>query len=164
MAYIYKNINGNTATSLNSRTREDEKYTRVVMCNKHATDAVTVDLYIYRQYKKNWAITGLTGTDPSDAATWGALDYPDPYDQDEASGQYANGSFTDPGMSEEIYYIIKGISIPQGESLALDQYALAFNSEKYSMYIKLNEADGTVDVMASKEKKTSYEIDALIYE
>ena len=32
------------------------------------------------------------------------------------------------------------------------------------MYIKLNEADGTVDVMASKEKKTSYEIDALIYE
>ena len=29
MGYIYKNITGNVATSLNSRTRKDEKYTRI---------------------------------------------------------------------------------------------------------------------------------------
>lgn len=164
MGYIYKNITGNVATSLNSRTRKDEKYTRISICNKHATDAVTVDLYIWRQDKKNWAILGLTPDTPSNPSTWTNLDYPDPYDEDEMTGQFANGSFTHPGYDESTYYIIKGIVIPKGVSIGLDEYSLVFNSSKYGMYIKLNEADGTVDVMASKEKKTDYEIQAEIYE
>ena len=42
MAYIYKNITGNTATIL------DVVPTNMRLCNVHASDSVGVDLYLYK--------------------------------------------------------------------------------------------------------------------
>tara|TARA_R110001592_G_scaffold6936_6_gene38276 strand:- start:10434 stop:10958 length:525 start_codon:yes stop_codon:yes gene_type:complete len=156
MGSLYKNITGNVATKLDIRILKTEKVKTISLCNVHASDPVTVDVYIYREDKIYNNPAG--GEDPTDVSTWGTLDQPDPYQRDEVTGQYANGSFTPPPMLEVKYCIVKNLSIPKAVTFVLQEDELNFNANKYKLYVKLNNSDSAVDLILCTRMKRPEEL------
>ena len=120
MAYIYKNITGNTATDLEVQEIENNKYTLSTMslCNIHTSDAVLIDLYLYR--------TEMT---------------------DSRSIVGEGGDWNDLESTTYSYYILNNIKIPNGATLVLDKEDLDFDRSIYNLYIKLDQADSAVDII-----------------
>ena len=67
MSYIYKNITGSTATEL--VLDPNYSYDNMTLCNIHATDEVSVDLYITRTYTS----TNESRVAIGDDGNWNAL-------------------------------------------------------------------------------------------
>ena len=138
MAYIYKNITGNTATDLevqeidnntsnsssssySSSSNNSSKYTllsTMSLCNVHATDSVNIDLYLYR--------TEMT---------------------DSRSKVGEGGDWNDLEFTTYSYYILNNVNIPNGATLVLDKEDLKFDRSIYQLYIKLSDADSEVDII-----------------
>tara|TARA_R110000787_G_scaffold149190_1_gene263144 strand:+ start:34 stop:411 length:378 start_codon:yes stop_codon:yes gene_type:complete len=122
MAYIYKNITGNTAEELYSMTELRESRIKTIsLANIHATDKVSVDLYLYTT--KGYRTTG-------------------PYASGSYNAEHAVNSYN-------TYYMYKAVVIPIGATLQLESKDLYidYNNVIYDLYIKLNAADSAVDVI-----------------
>ena len=50
MSKIYQNITGSSANLISSPDHIKYDYTSMNICNVHATDSVSIDLYLYRTY------------------------------------------------------------------------------------------------------------------
>lgn len=124
MAYIYKNITGNTAQLLLSKN--DLKYNNINnmnICNIHASDKVDVDLYLYRTYGN--AIEGYEkDTEVKTQETY-----------------YLINSLTIP---DTVTLQLKGsdLLIDYETTLPL-----------YDLYIKLNASDSAVDIIINNKNK-----------
>jgi len=120
MAYIYKNITGSTATDIdiNSIDNTNYKFSNMTLCNVHATDSVTVDLYLYR--------TEMT---------------------DSRSKKGEGGDWNDLENTEYSYYILNNVAIPNGVTLLLDNSYFKFDRSEYDLYIKLSAGDSAVDII-----------------
>ena len=120
MGYIYKNITGSTATDLDINSINNPKYTfsNMILCNVHATDSVTINLYLYR--------TEMT---------------------DSRAKRGDNGDWNDLESTEYSYYILNNVKIPNGATLVLDKEDLDFDRSIYNLYIKLDQADSAVDII-----------------
>ena len=120
MAYIYKNITGSTATDIdiNSIDNNNYKFSNMILCNVHATDSVTINLYLYR--------TEMT---------------------DSRSKKGEGGDWNDLEFTTYSYYILNNVNIPNGATLVLDKEDLKFDRSIYQLYIKLSDADSEVDII-----------------
>ena len=119
--YNYFNITGNTAEVLfeyNDFNDNEQWIEEMSMCNIHATDVVTVDLYYYVE---------LTDKATGYQESWG---------RDEVLG-----------TTEYLYYLLKAVSIPIGVTLLLTREDFILENSKYKLKIKLNAADSAVDVV-----------------
>tara|TARA_R110000764_G_scaffold237640_1_gene333951 strand:- start:21 stop:389 length:369 start_codon:yes stop_codon:yes gene_type:complete len=120
MGYIYKNITGNTAIDLEVRDIENNKYklSTMTLCNTHATDSVSVNLYLNK----------IEGTDArssvGDSGDWNPLE-----------------------TTNTSYYILNNIVMPNGSTLLLDSSYLKFDRSMYKLYIKLSASDSAVDII-----------------
>jgi len=120
MGYIYKNITGNTAIDLEVRDIENSKYklSTMTLCNTHATDSVSVNLYLNK----------IEGTDArssvGDSGDWNPLE-----------------------TTNTSYYILNNIVMPNGSTLLLDSSYLKFDRSMYKLYIKLSASDSAVDII-----------------
>tara|TARA_R110002012_G_scaffold172742_2_gene337577 strand:- start:476 stop:931 length:456 start_codon:yes stop_codon:yes gene_type:complete len=147
---LYYNITGNTATTLELKenyANTSKNPTDVYFANIHASDAVSVDLYITRSYNNSY--TEEVGQDQ----------YGDSYViQNHSTGSYAHqeGSYPWPAANTNdftedktivTYYYIKGLVIPVNTSLRYDYSYLEFDRDKYVLKIKLNNSDSAVDIM-----------------
>jgi len=127
MSLIYKNITGSTAVTLIDSYTDgsiSQKLDNISLCNVHATDVVSIDLYycyiIYQpQLSTDWNTTPIVAVD----------------------GAGVEGIFE--------YYIIKNVTIPKGATLNLDN--LSFNNVLYGLKIKLNNSTSAVDVIIDAE-------------
>jgi hypothetical protein len=120
MASIYKNITGSTATDIdiNSIDNNNYKLSNMILCNVHATDSVTINLYLYR--------TEMT---------------------DSRSKKGDNGDWNDLESTEYSYYILNNVAIPNGVTLLLDSSYFKFDRSEYDLYIKLSAGDSAVDII-----------------
>ena len=140
MGYIYKNITGDTATNLdvqeidnsssssssssysgsssNSNNKYKSKLSNIILCNRHAADSVTLDLYLYK--------TEMT---------------------DSRSKVGENGNWNSLESTESSYYLLNNVVIPNGSTLLLDSSYLKFDRSMYNLYIKLNASDSAVDIL-----------------
>lgn len=126
MSSIYKNITGTTATDLDIYDEKFVMYTSMMLCNIHASDSVSVDLYITRT---------IDGDEP-------------PNDKDDTRtfvGQ--NGNWDPLPTTRFDYHILKNMVIPKGATLNLDNNDLFFDNTLYDLYIKLSASDSAVDVI-----------------
>ena len=120
MGYIYKNITGNAAIDLEVRDIENSKYklAPMTLCNTHATDSVSVNLYLNK----------IEGTDArssvGDSGDWNPLE-----------------------TTNTSYYILNNIVMPNGSTLLLDSSYLKFDRSMYKLYIKLSASDSAVDII-----------------
>ena len=132
MSKIYKNITNTTAVKLSSR-KADKKYTKLSLCNIHATDAVLIDLYVYTT-EQNSTIKerfGYQGASTDDIRR--------------GDGSYVSDD--DLTYDTFTYYILKEVEIPKGSTLFLDESTLFFDNTQYDLYIKLSAADSAVDLI-----------------
>ena len=123
MAYIYKNITGNTAQLLLSKN--ELKYNNIKninICNIHDSDKVDVDLYLYRTYGD--AIGGYE----KDTETKTQETY------------YLINSLTIPNT----------VTLQLKDSDLLIDYETIL--PLYALYIKLNAADSAVDIIINNKK------------
>lgn len=123
MAYIYKNITGNTAQLLLSK--DELKYNNIKnmnICNIHASDKVSVDLYLYR-----------TSID--------------------TSIQAVHHDFENSTTSSNTYYLFKNVELPYRVPLQLESsdLLLDYKTTLYDLYIKLNAVDSAVDVIINNK-------------
>ena len=120
MGYIYKNITGNTAIDLEVRDIENSKYkfSTMTLCNTHATDSVSVNLYLNRTEMTD--VRSAVG----DGGDWNELE-----------------------STTTSYYILNNVVIPNGSTLLLDSSYLKFDRSMYNLYIKLNASDSAVDIL-----------------
>ena len=129
MSYIYKNITGSASTDLKIDFDPLIKHTKISMSNIHASDAVTIDLWLYRRESDTTYL----------------------YDD---NGRRSDGSYDEPIDIEYNYYILKNCIIPNGVTLILDECRFFFNNSKYALYIKLNASDSSVDVIINADNLT----------
>jgi len=120
MAYIYKNITGDTATNIdiNSIDNNNYKFSNMSLCNVHATDSVTIDLYLYKTERT-----------------------------DSRSKRGEGGDWNDLESTEYSYYILNNVVIPNGATLLLDSSYFKFDRHEYDLYIKLSAGDSAVDII-----------------
>ena len=139
MGYAYKNIIGDTATTLllkehsvgtfESRSLENIKFgnnnTYISLANVHDTDSVDVDLYLIASDKdlyfdcgQGYSIEPCLEKNPEEVI-----------------------------VTEYIYYILKNITIPIKTTLKLDKEDLLFDNTIYKLRIQLSAADSAVDVI-----------------
>lgn len=120
MGYIYKNITGSTATDIdiNSIDNNNYKFSNMSLCNTHATDSVTIDLYLYKTERT-----------------------------DSRSKRGEGGDWNDLESTEYSYYILNNVVIPNGVTLLLDSSYFKFDRNEYDLYIKLNAGDSAVDII-----------------
>ena len=120
MGYIYKNITGSTATDIdiNSIDNNNYKFSNMSLCNVHATDSVTIDLYLYKTERT-----------------------------DSRSKRGEGGDWNDLESTEYSYYILNNVVIPNGVTLLLDSSYFKFDRNEYDLYIKLNAGDSAVDII-----------------
>tara|TARA_Y100001937_G_scaffold18647_1_gene25713 strand:+ start:4109 stop:4612 length:504 start_codon:yes stop_codon:yes gene_type:complete len=115
---IYKSISGNTATRLDLMTTKEYNYNRISICNTHATDDVSVDLYLSYVTNERGEYKIAVENDYSDLE-----------------------QFT------EDYYILKNCLVPYGSTVILNEEDFYINNLKYRLYIKLSGASSSVDIM-----------------
>ena len=123
MAYIYKNITGNTAQVLLSKA--ELKYNNIKninICNIHASDKVDVDLYLYRTYGN--AIGG----------------YEEDTETKTQETYYLINSLTIPNT----------VTLQLKDSDLLIDYETIL--PLYALYIKLNASDSAVDIIINNKK------------
>ena len=120
MTYTYKNITGDTAEILLSYSDiKEHPISAMNLCNVHASDNVRIDLYLYRKYNSSgpWQV--------------------DHYETQTTSARTST------------YYMIKNLIIPYGSTVQLESsdFLIDYKGLNYDLYIKLNTADGAVDVI-----------------
>ena len=123
---FYHNIVGDTAVKLLDKSDLSNQYntsnlTSINICNIHATDECSVDLYLYKEITSSRANEHETNN-------W---------------DKYNNIK----GVSTTIYYIIKDIIIPHRGSLLLERPEIDFDNSQYSLYIKLKTSGEKADVI-----------------
>tara|TARA_Y100001963_G_C6722880_1_gene419954 strand:- start:125 stop:505 length:381 start_codon:yes stop_codon:yes gene_type:complete len=124
---IYRNITGSDETSLLTGDYDEvygTVYTNMTLCNSHATDSVTIDLFIRTNDKEYWHLNSDN-------------------DNDSSSGDVKYTDYT--------YYILNNVVIPNGATLKLEPGELVFG-EKYNLKIKLSASDSAVDVLIYNTK------------
>lgn len=117
---VYKNISGDTAIDLEieSSYTSNSIISNIILCNIHSSDSVNVDLYLYKKEFTD------TRSQVGEKGNWDPLT-----------------------STISIYYILKNVVMPTGTTLFLDNSYLKFDKNKYSLYIKLNNSDSTVDII-----------------
>lgn len=114
---IYKSILGDTAVKFGVLGKYN--YTSLKLCNKHATDSVSIDLYIHRF--ENQSTRTVVGT--------------------------SDGNWDDIPLKDIQYYLLKGVILPVGVTLVLSEDDINFDSYKYNLYIELSASDSVVDAV-----------------
>lgn len=126
MSSIYKNITTATAAKLRSgHHKESREIQSIRLANVHASDSVSVNLYARRNQPAR------TRSVPNEANDW----------------------TPSTATIDEIFYILKGVTIPYGVTLILNKDDIAI-ADGYALYIKLSASDSAVDV-SIVEKKNS---------
>ena len=119
MSIKYIHLTGNTATDFGIATNFVDTYKSLSLCNVHATDSVSINLYLYRTRISLDQSRSYVGQD----GNWDALE-----------------------TTVAIYYILKNVTIPFGVTLVLGEEVLDYDNEKYELYIKLSASDSAVDI------------------
>ena len=138
MAHLYRNMTGNTARDLRVSPSPNVEYTDIRLCNVHSSNAVIVDLYVY---KKRYTDSRVSGSDSLRKK----------YNKENPTPH--RGVFGDLTYEEDIYYILKNVTIPKGVTLILNKNDFTFDNRSYKLYIKLNASDSAVDVQLSTSQK-----------
>ena len=125
----YKKIEGNTAQELIAKYDNLSGEVNMSIANLHDTDSVYVDLYFSKI---------LSGNSYREI--------------DEVEG----GINFDPQVEEtEDFYIFKNLEITTGDAIILDPSDIyIYRNDIYSVMIKLNTADGVVQVALKEDLKT----------
>ena len=135
MSYKYKTISGSSEATLLYRNKNFANkpfIASILLCNTHATDSVSVDLYVV-----------TTDVPPKDTDYY--------IESEEDLELYGNppdesGDVTDRTITETSYYIIKGLVIPVNASLLLEKEDIMLKRADYELRIKLSAGDSDVDV------------------
>tara|TARA_R110002167_G_scaffold343032_1_gene551911 strand:+ start:532 stop:987 length:456 start_codon:yes stop_codon:yes gene_type:complete len=147
MGYAYKNIIGDTATTLlllnhsdhantntfESRSLSSEKFgdtnTYMSLANVHDTDSVDLDLYLTAS-DKGFFIDSQQGRGSENLSL---EEYPNMHEE------VVSTNYT--------YYILKNVTIPIKTTLILNKEDLLFDNTVYQLKIQLSAADSAVDVV-----------------
>jgi len=124
MSYIYKNITGNSETTLISAP--SGKVLSINLANVHASDSVNINLYVTFRPKpatKRSIPRGNDWTVDSDPTT------------------------------TSVIYLFKNLTIPFANTLILHKEDIFYNSDNYSLVIKLSASDSAVDVIVNAEEE-----------
>ena len=137
MKGIYNNISGTTAVELFGKgylSYPPARLESIKLCNTHASDDCSVDLYLYNK------ITSPITNDGSGAIIGTNTNPP--------SRSIQNTDWTiDSDATIYKYYIIKNLVIPTGTTVQLDENDLKFENKYYDLYIQLGDAGSTLDVI-----------------
>ena len=136
MSKVYQNITGSSAIIVGRKTsmsdgdvaydpiekslEESVIYTNFNICNIHASDSVSVDLYAARTYIADNESRQLVGED----GNWNAL-----------------------AETTDTYYILKGMLMPAKSTLNLNENEVFLDTTLYDLYIKLSASDSAVDLI-----------------
>ena len=151
MSYIYKNITASTAIEL--VLDPNYSYDNMTLCNIHATDAVSVDLYITR-FEVTDTVSVLVHVSED-----GTKHYEDQLNtflikpsKENEDGRKIDGSYNEVETTTYTYYILKGLVMPFTSTLVLNQEELRHDLGLYQLYIKLNASDSAVDVKITQDE------------
>ena len=124
MSSRYENITGNSETTLLFKTSKEPLYLYSMrLTNIHATDSVTVDLYIKQKFSPSKKSVPNSANDWTPATT----------------------------ISANTFYILKKIALPLGATLMLNADELEM-SDEHTLFIKLSASDSAVDVLIEQRK------------
>lgn len=125
MSSRYENITGNSETTLLFKTGQESLYLYSMrLTNVHASDSVTVDLYIKQKSSPSKKSVPNSANDWTPATT----------------------------ISANTFYILKKIALPLGATLMLNADDLEIPDE-HTLFIKLNASDSAVDVLIEQRKR-----------
>ena len=177
MAYnLAQKVSGSSKTTITDMRNALDTIDTLSLCNIHATDSVSIDLYYTSQVTTDITSTtvlaaeteaasgsSVTLTVDTVAATADAFVDEKVYKSDgtlfgtcTARNSATELVFGD-GLSSAItdndvlhtgtrYYILKGITLPVNATLVLEKNELRVDSITYTVYIKLSASDSEVDV------------------
>ena len=121
MANAYQNITGNTAKQVHGISKHIN-LNCLKLCNIHASDSVTIDLYSY-----------YTTVNQSNDPRHGQSNPDNTLD-------IIDNTYT-------TYYLLKNVLIPKGVTLKLDQDDICHDTVYHDLYIKLSASDSAVDII-----------------
>jgi len=129
----YKKIEGNTAQEIIARYDNESGEVNMSIANLHDTDSVYVDLYL------------------SKILTEDALSY-----ENSVSEENSGINFTPRVELTEDFYIFKNLEITIGDAVVLDRSDVYnYRNDLYALMIKLNTADGVVQIALKEDLKTN---------
>ena len=129
MSYIYQNITGNHAVTLTSITSEN--VIAISLANVHASDSVNVDLYLT-------SVSTRQGT---------------PRGRQRSVPRGNDWTIDITSDTTQTVYLFKNLTIPFANTLILHKEDIFYNSNIYSLFIKLSASDSAVDVIIQNEKE-----------
>ena len=181
MAYnLAQKVSGNAKTVITDMGNVLTSIDTLSLCNIHATDTVTVDLYVASQVTTDVTSTtvvaaeteavstsSVTLTVKTVAATADAFLDEKVYKSDgtlfgtctvrNSTTELVFGGGLSSAITEDDvlftgtrYYILKSYVLPANTTLVLEKNELRVDPGTYTMYIKLSAADSTVDLITRK--------------
>ena len=177
---LAQKVSGNTKVAITDINSVINGVRTLSLCNIHAADTVTVDLYIASQVTADVTSTTVVAAETEAASTSSVTLTVKTVDAtadallDERiykSDGTLFGTCTAVSSTTEIvfsggldnaitnnnvlftgtrYYVLKSYVLPANATLVLERDELRFDSSIYKMYIKLSAADSTVDIITRK--------------
>jgi len=147
MSYVYKNITGSTATEI--ILDPTYVYNSMLLCNIHASDRVSIDLYITK--KVDTETTTIVAHEIEGVKQYMTVPNTEINSKSKANedGRKLNNSYDAVETTTYTYYILKSLVLPYSGVLVLDKEELTYDTS-YRLYIKLNASDSAVDLKISQ--------------
>ena len=176
MAYnLAQKVSGSSKTTITDMRNALDTIDTLSLCNIHATDSVSIDLYYTSQVTTDITSTtvlaaeteaasgsSVTLTVDTVAATADAFVDEKVYKSDgtlfgtctarnSATELVFSGGLSSAITNDDVlytgtrYYVLKAVSVPVGKTLMLDHDDISFNSVDYNLYITLGA--GSIDLI-----------------
>lgn len=119
MELVFKNITGNSEKVLvDFNDTKDGHIPYFSFCNKHQSDATTIDLYLYNTKQNQDNVIRLPG------------------------------DFNDVPLTENRHYLLENVELTIGNTLFLNETDFPiFNNSEYQVKIQLSNSDSNVDII-----------------
>ena len=122
--YLHTSITGNTAVTLieKNKNRDLDIYSMTV-CNTHASDTLTLDLFLSKLTSR---VTGNIGDD---------------------------GNWDTPTDTYTTVYLLRDVAIDSTNTLVLESSEIEYDGTEFELKGQLNNADSTADVVINFKRK-----------